>query len=128
MHERLGAEADDTVVVNGSGLARGTRVRVRTLARLLRWIEASPLAPELLSSLPVPGLDGTLRRSAATAATGRGHLKTGSMRDVQAVAGELMDAGGRRWLVVAVLNDPRAAAGRGAIDALLEWVARGARP
>ena len=41
--------------------------------------------PELMASLPVTGLDGTLRRSRASA--GRAHLKTGSLRDVAGVAG-----------------------------------------
>jgi D-alanyl-D-alanine carboxypeptidase/D-alanyl-D-alanine-endopeptidase (penicillin-binding protein 4) len=124
LHDRLGPEADDTVIVNGSGLARETRLRVRTLGRLLQWIEASPVASELLSSLPVTGVDGTMRRSAA--AVGRAHLKTGSMRDVLALAGEVVDATGRRWLVVAVVNDPRAAGARPVMDALLGWVDAGA--
>jgi D-alanyl-D-alanine carboxypeptidase/D-alanyl-D-alanine-endopeptidase (penicillin-binding protein 4) len=125
LHERLGPEADDTVIVNGSGLARETRLRVRTLGRLLEWIEASPVAAELLSSLPVTGVDGTLRRSAA--AVGRAHLKTGSMRDVLAIAGEVVDANGRRWLVAAVVNDARAAGARPVMDALLGWVDAGAQ-
>ena len=41
--------------------------------------------PELLNSLPINGLDGTMRRSRAT--PGRAHLKTGSLRDVVGLAG-----------------------------------------
>jgi cobalt-zinc-cadmium efflux system protein len=47
-----------------------------------------------MSSLPVAGIDGTLRR--ATATPGRAHLKTGSLRDVVGVAGYvLVEAVGR---------------------------------
>ena len=125
LRERLGPAVDDTVVVNGSGLARNTRIRARTLGRLLAWIESGALAPELLSSLPVTGVDGTMKRSAA--ATGRALLKTGSMRDVQAIAGEVLAADGRRYVVVAVVNDARASAARPALEALVAWVAAGAR-
>jgi D-alanyl-D-alanine carboxypeptidase/D-alanyl-D-alanine-endopeptidase (penicillin-binding protein 4) len=77
--------------------------------------------PELLASLPVNGVDGTLRRSAA--APGRAHLKTGSMRDVAAIAGVVQADTGRRYVLVAVINDPNAGAARAALDAAIAWVA-----
>jgi D-alanyl-D-alanine carboxypeptidase/D-alanyl-D-alanine-endopeptidase (penicillin-binding protein 4) len=73
-----------------------------------------------MSSLPVGGLDGTLRNAAAMA--GRTHLKTGSLRDVQALAGYVLSASGRRYALVAVINHPLAGAGRPALDALVQWV------
>jgi len=122
--ERLGTLPEDTVIVNGSGLARQTRISARTLAQLLLSVGHGAFMPELLSSLPVSGVDGTLRRSAAAA--GRTHLKTGSMRDVAALAGEVLSASGRRWVLVALINDPHAGAAHGALDALVEWVGRDA--
>jgi len=77
--------------------------------------------PELMSSFPVAGLDGTLRSSRAS--SGRAHLKTGSLRDVVAVAGYVLGASGRRYVVVAIVNDPNANAARPALDALVQWVA-----
>jgi D-alanyl-D-alanine carboxypeptidase/D-alanyl-D-alanine-endopeptidase (penicillin-binding protein 4) len=70
------------VIDNGSGLSRDTRISALRLARLLLQAYDSPVMSELMSSLPISGLDGTLRRSRATA--GRAHLKTGSLRDVVA--------------------------------------------
>ncbi len=70
------------------------------------------------------GVDGTLRRSTAMAAPavqGRAHLKTGSLRDVTAMAGYVLGAGGRRYVLVAMVNHPNAAAARPALDALLRW-------
>jgi D-alanyl-D-alanine carboxypeptidase/D-alanyl-D-alanine-endopeptidase (penicillin-binding protein 4) len=120
LQSRLGDEAaSSTVIDNGSGLSRDSRVSAQTLARLLQRIWSSPLMPELMSSLPVGGVDGTLRQASAMA--GRTHLKTGSLRDVSAVAGYVLADSGRRYVLVALINHPQAQAGRTAIDALVQW-------
>ena len=117
-----------TRVVNGSGLARETRLSPAQMAGLLRWAWGQPWMPELLASLPVAGLDGTLSRQPGRfgGAAGRAHLKTGSLRDVAAIAGVVDAASGRRWVVVAIVNHPQAGAARGVLDALLRWVAQDA--
>jgi len=121
MTEKLGVEAAGQVLIdNGSGLSRDARISARSLARLLTLAWASPVMPELLSSLPVSGLDGTLRRSAAP--LGRAHLKTGSLRDAAGVAGYVLGAGGRRVVLVAIVNHPNANAARPAFDALVQRV------
>ncbi|MBQ0930014.1 D-alanyl-D-alanine carboxypeptidase/D-alanyl-D-alanine-endopeptidase [Ideonella sp. 4Y16] len=123
LRERLGEEATKEVVIdNGSGLSRETRVSAALLARLLQQAWSSPVMSELMGSLPISGTDGTLRRSTATA--GRAHLKTGSLRDVAAVAGYVLSNSGRRYVLVAVLNHPNASAGRPALDALVQWAIR----
>jgi serine-type D-Ala-D-Ala carboxypeptidase/endopeptidase (penicillin-binding protein 4) len=86
---------------------------------LLQVAWASPTMPELLSSLPVTGVDGTLRRSKTP--VGRAHLKTGSLRDVMGVAGVVLANTGRRYVVVAIVNHPNANAARPALDALVKW-------
>jgi serine-type D-Ala-D-Ala carboxypeptidase/endopeptidase (penicillin-binding protein 4) len=122
--ERLGGEPPELVLDNGSGLSRETRVTARLLARLLVLAFDSPLMPETMSSLPVAGIDGTMRRSRVTA--GRAHLKTGSLRDVAAVAGYVISAGGKRYAVVAIVNHPNANAARSALDAIVQWAMRDA--
>ena len=57
-------------------------------------------------------------------AEGRAPIKTGSLDDTRAVAGYVLDAHGRRWVVVFMANDARAAYTRDAQDALVEWVYR----
>ena len=121
---RLGAAADGLVVDNGSGLSRESRVSALLLARLLLQAWASPVMPELMSSLPVSGIDGTLKRSRAT--LGRAHLKTGSLRDVSGVAGYVLANSGRRYVVVAIVNHANANAARPAFDALVQWAANDA--
>jgi D-alanyl-D-alanine carboxypeptidase/D-alanyl-D-alanine-endopeptidase (penicillin-binding protein 4) len=120
--ERFGAD-ELPVLDNGSGLSRTDRISAHALARLLQYAWASPLMPELTASLPIAGLDGTLKRS-RTRAQGNAHLKTGSLSNVAAVAGYVHAANGRRFILVAIVNHPNANAARPAIDALVEWAAK----
>jgi len=121
---RTGPLPAGTVIDNGSGLSRDARMSAGLLARLLQLAWASPSMPELLSSLPVNGLDGTMRRSRAT--PGRAHLKTGSLRDVAGVAGFVLSDSGKRYVLVALINHPNANAARPALDALVQWSLRDA--
>ena len=109
---------------NGSGLSREARLSAALLGRLLQQAWSSPAMPELVASLPVNGLDGTLRRSRAT--PGRAHLKTGSLRDVAGVAGYVLSDSGRRYVLVAIINHANANAARPALDALVQWSLRDA--
>ena len=111
--------ADALLIDNGSGLSRHTRLSAQRLARLLQQAYDGPVMSELMSSLPVSGLDGTLRRSRAT--LGRAHLKTGSLRDVAGIAGYVLSNSGRRHVLVAIINHPQAAAAQPALDALVQW-------
>ena len=122
--ERFGSAGASLVIDNGSGLSRDSRASAQLLARLLQAAWASPVMPELMSSLPVSGIDGTLRRSRAT--LGRAHLKTGSLRDVNGVAGYVLSSSGRRYVVVAIVNHANAGGAWPALDALVQWAANDA--
>ena len=118
-NERVGLPGT-LVVDNGAGLSREARVSARALARMLQQAWASPVMPELVASLPIAGVDGTLRRRTGQA-PGAAHLKTGTLRDVAAMAGYVLGASGRRHVLVAIINHPNAPAARPALDALLDW-------
>lgn len=120
--QRFGA-SEEPSLSNGSGLSRTDRISAHALERLLQYAWISPLMPELLSSLPISGQDGTLKAD-RWHARGFAHLKTGSLRDVAAVAGIVHAGGGHRYVLVAIVNHPNAAAARPAIEALVEWTAR----
>ena len=126
MAQRLGAVANGVAIDNGSGLSRESRASAQVFARLLQAAWASPVMPELLSSLPLVGVDGTLRRSRT--AVGRAHLKTGSLRDVAGVAGYVLANSGRRYCLVAIVNHPNANAARPALDALVQWTVNDTLP
>ena len=117
--ERVGG--DMPTFDNGSGLSREERISAQALARLLQVAWASPHMSELMSSLPVTGLDGTMKRSKAQASA---HLKTGSLRDVAGVAGFVDTASGKRWVVVAILHHANAHAARPALDAMIDWAGK----
>ena len=114
------------VIDNGSGLSRTDRISPRQLALMLQVAHGGRWAPELLMSLPVAGVDGSMRNRLKTSpAAGWARLKTGSIKGVVALAGYVPDAQGRWWALAAMLNHEQAAAGRPALDALVDWVARG---
>ncbi len=116
-------DADMPVADNGAGLSREARISAQSLGGMLQAAWAAPVMPELLASLPIAGVDGTLRRSQSRAA-GSAHLKTGSLRDVSALAGYVHGASGRRYVLVAMANHANALAARPAWDALVDWAAR----
>ena len=113
----------ELVLENGSGLSRSERISADGLAQILRAAWHSPVMPELVASLPIAGVDGTLRkRFGEGPLSGRAHLKTGYLDGARAVAGFLLDRKGKRWIVVCLINDPQARLGKPAIDALLLWL------
>ncbi len=114
------------VLDNGSGLSRSERITPRQLATMLGVAQRGRWAPELVMSLPLAGVDGTMRRRLkASPAGGWARLKTGTLKNAAALAGFVADPQGRLWVVAAMVNHDRAGAGRPALDALVDWVARG---
>jgi D-alanyl-D-alanine carboxypeptidase/D-alanyl-D-alanine-endopeptidase (penicillin-binding protein 4) len=111
------------VLDNGSGLSRTERISAQGLGHLLQLAYRSAVMPELMASLPITGVDGTLKR-VKSRATGLAHLKTGSLSNVVAVAGYVHAASGKRYVLVAMVNHPNANAARPAIEALVEWAAK----
>jgi serine-type D-Ala-D-Ala carboxypeptidase/endopeptidase (penicillin-binding protein 4) len=117
-----GIDAPGLVLENGSGLSRNERISVTTLADVLTDAWRSPWMSELMSSLPISGVDGTMKARNIT--PGAAHLKTGLLGDTRAVAGYVLAASGKRYVVVAIINHPAASRGTGAHDALIDWVYR----
>ncbi len=115
----------ELVLDNGSGLSRSERISAGSLNRLLLDAWKSPVMPEFVSSMPIVGIDGTMRKRLKDAtATGRAHIKTGTLDGVKTAAGYALDAQGRRYALTFFINHPRAQAGSAAIDALINWVAQ----
>jgi serine-type D-Ala-D-Ala carboxypeptidase/endopeptidase (penicillin-binding protein 4) len=119
--QRVGPDVPLPVLDNGAGLSRDARISAQALARVLQLAWASPAMPDLIASLPASGLDGTLRRSGM--GQGLAHLKTGSLRDVYALAGYVHGRDGQRRVLVAMVNHPNARAARPALEALVQWAA-----
>ena len=115
------------LVDNGSGLSRTGRIAPAQLAGVLQAMQQSPWSPEFQSSLPIAALDGTMRkRLLGSPAAERARIKTGTLKNVVAIAGYVPDANNQLCVVVAMINSDLAGNGNGraAVDALIEWVAK----
>lgn len=122
-----GLDFAELALDNGAGLSRATRISARSLGRLLLRAYAHPYMPEFVASLPIAGVDGTLRdRFLDDGLRGRVHLKTGRIDDVKAMAGYVAGPSGRTYVVVCLQNHPGIHRRRGDAvqDALLRWVYR----
>ncbi len=119
---------DDTGLVldNGSGLSRSERISPWQMAQLLKAAYSGRHASELMMSLPTVGVDGTMRnRLKAGPATGWARLKTGTLRNVVALAGYVNDGQGRPWALAMMVNhDTLADRARPVLDALVDHIAR----
>ncbi len=121
----LEIDAPELVIENGAGLSRTDRISAGSTAALLDAIWRRGTMPELTSSLSLVGQDGTFKKRSA----GEGmsaHLKSGTLNDVRAVAGYVLDKKGRRWVVVMYIQHGNAPAASGTQEALLNWL--GDRP
>ena len=117
---KKGIIASHLVMENGSGLSRAERVSAREMATMLQTAWKSPYAAEFISSLPLTGMDGTMRkRLKRTAMAGEAHIKTGTLNTVRAIAGFSRDSNGTTWAVTAILNDPRPWGASAVLDQVL---------
>jgi D-alanyl-D-alanine carboxypeptidase/D-alanyl-D-alanine-endopeptidase (penicillin-binding protein 4) len=81
------------------------------------------MMPELIASLPLAAVDGTMKKRLSDAdVAGQAHIKTGSLTGVRSIAGYMLDAQGRRLVVVSMVNHPNAGNAQAAQDALLTWI------
>lgn len=113
----------ELVLENGAGLSRVERISVQHMGELLQCAARSPFAAELESSLPVLGMDGTMKkRFKGDPIAGYAHIKTGMLEDVKSIAGYVHASDGSKWVVVFIINHPNAKYGQAAQDALIEWV------
>jgi D-alanyl-D-alanine carboxypeptidase/D-alanyl-D-alanine-endopeptidase (penicillin-binding protein 4) len=120
---KKGLDFPELVMENGSGLSRIERISAQSLTSLLVAAFRSPVMPELVASLPLIAVDGTMRkRMKSESIAGQAHIKTGSLSDVRAIAGYVLDRSGRRYAVTMIVNHPNAQQSQAAQDGLLNWV------
>jgi D-alanyl-D-alanine carboxypeptidase/D-alanyl-D-alanine-endopeptidase (penicillin-binding protein 4) len=120
----LGVDLSGVNIDNGSGLSRVTRISVQQLGTILRSAYKSRYAPEFVASLPLGGIDGTLRARMKSSPAGAVRLKTGHLDGVSGIAGYVSAVSGKTYVVVSLVNDTRADYGAGdpMHAALVNWV------
>ena len=113
----------ELVLENGAGLSRNERISAQHLATVLQLASRSLYSAELEASLPILGLDGTVKkRFKDCALSGHAHLKTGTLDGVKAIAGYVDARSGKKWVLVFIVNHPNAALAQPAKDAMIEWL------
>ena len=120
--ELVAAGLDDEALnlENGSGLSRRERATARMLGEMLAVAWKSPFRQAFVDSLPIGGVDGTLKsRFAAPNQNGRFYLKTGTLDNVRALAGYWLPANnseGNPLAVVVMVNSKQAKQYLGEMD------------
>ena len=137
----------ELVLENGSGLSNIERISPDSMTRLLNNIIYSKNNDILVSSLPIAGVDGTMKNrlisllkkiwSPSNASSSfitdqtlpdtlqktGAYMKTGTLQNVRAIAGYVVSKSGRVYAVSSMVNHPNASAGGSSInDAIINWV------
>ena len=112
-------------LADGSGMSSYNRVSPRAMVTLLRWAAGRPWGAQFRATLPVAGVDGTLRgRFRGTPLEGRLWAKTGTLNAANALAGYMTAKSGATLVFAAYANDmPADASATAVIDAALVEVA-----
>ncbi|MDQ7091808.1 MAG: D-alanyl-D-alanine carboxypeptidase/D-alanyl-D-alanine-endopeptidase [Methylococcales bacterium] len=124
-YQSRGLDFSKLQIENGSGLSRTGRVSARNIGELLLDAYKSPNRSHLLASLPIMGVDGTLRRRMrGTVAAKSSYMKTGTLRDARGIAGYVKAKDGQ-FYVVAILHNGKHAKGKvlAIHNKLIEWTA-----
>jgi len=102
---RSGVAPEPGALRDASGLSRSDLLQPHEVVSLLAAMDRHPRAQAFRDSLPIAGVDGTLKnRMKGTAAEGRIVAKTGSMRHVNALAGFATNRDGERLAFAIVVN------------------------
>lgn len=116
---------EELVIDNGSGLSRKARMSGDSMARMLAAAWRSRYAPEFIATLPMGGLDGSLRkRFKRLRDPSRVRMKTGSLNGVSSLAGYVTGQSGRTYAVVIMVTQTGAQYGSGDLieGAVVDWV------
>ncbi len=103
-----GVNPEDVVVRDGSGLSRSNLVTPQAVVELLKFAQTRPWWELFRDSLPVAGLDGTLKdRMKDQPTRARIRAKTGTLSDANAVAGYVETQAGETLAFAIFVNHHR---------------------
>ena len=108
---------------NGAGLSRDIMISVNQFLMILQNIYYDPMMPEIISSFPIAGIDGTLKKRMKNSPIRmNGHFKTGSMNEVSAMAGFFLNNDKEMNIFVFMMNGKKANMSQNFQEALIESV------
>jgi len=118
--ENKGIDTTGMIIDNGAGLTRHGRITARQGTRILQHAWNSPYASDLMASMPIIAMDGTMaRRLRNTGMDGEGRIKTGYLENVRSIAGFTRDENNTTWAVVGMVNNDPAWNGQAVLDRIL---------
>ncbi len=121
----IGIPAPDLLLDNGAGLSRSARVSAMTMGKILEHAYNSPYQPEFMASLPMVGVDGTVRRRLdGIIPAGKIRIKTGLLNNVRAMAGYVKTGSNKDLIVVSLQNHAGVQnwIGTHVQDEILQWL------
>ncbi len=119
-----GIERGAVLMEEGSGLSRGCLVKPAASVQLLKYMRHHRYAETFYDSLPVAGVDGTLRnRFKGTSAEKNLHAKTGTIRYVNSISGYVTSKAGEHLVFSIMLNAYNGSDGRTHADGLAVMLA-----
>jgi D-alanyl-D-alanine carboxypeptidase/D-alanyl-D-alanine-endopeptidase (penicillin-binding protein 4) len=124
--ERAGADKDDFVFFDGSGLSGHDLVAPRATARLLQYASTQPWFADWRRTLPVGGEDGSLaERFPKVPLKDHVFAKTGTLSEARALSGYLDCASGRTVIfsIMVGSHTPRSNVDRDVMDKIVAAIA-----
>jgi D-alanyl-D-alanine carboxypeptidase/D-alanyl-D-alanine-endopeptidase (penicillin-binding protein 4) len=100
-----GLKRGEVIFEEGSGLSRDNLTTPNATVTLLRFMSRHNCAQVYLDSLPIAGVDGTLRnRMKDTPAAGNVRAKTGTLRWANSMSGHVTTAAGEHLIFSLMVN------------------------
>ena len=122
----LGVDTTAVALVDGCGVGRRNFVTARSVAQLLLGMHHEKNWPLYYASLPIAGVDGTLKgRMIGTPAQNNVHAKTGTLSQARALSGYVTGRSGQLYVFSLLMNNfPGNARSAGAVqDQFVEYLA-----
>lgn len=121
-----GIDDQDFFLFDGSGVSPDDRISPRAFTRLLTYAAKQPWGMEWRNTFPIAGVDGTLQgRFVNSPLKGKMWAKTGTLNEVNALAGYLTTASGKTLAFSITVNGrrPGSDAEAKAVDRIAEAIA-----
>ncbi len=104
--KQMGLDTNHIRIKDGSGLSRQNLVSPRNLVRLLSFCATMPASSSFYDSLPIAGVDGTLKnRMKQTRAENNCRAKTGSLGGVSSLSGYVKTMDGELLAFSLLMNN-----------------------
>jgi D-alanyl-D-alanine carboxypeptidase/D-alanyl-D-alanine-endopeptidase (penicillin-binding protein 4) len=113
-------QSHDFFIENGSGLSRKTKLTSNLIVNLLNAQYKKVTFPEFFASLPIAGLDGTLSEEEAFLSKNKTYrFKTGSLNNVRAMAGVIIERNKKPFFLCYIINHKKAEKAKNIINTFI---------